>query len=87
MSYSCYSPESLHEIRNVWNKNNPKNKIESNKPYFIWKKLKKFFSKECNKESCWINHSCISKYISSNTKNHSFSPKQPKSWKKNLTNG
>ena len=43
LSYTCYTKSALINIKHVWNKRHPDNKIETSDPYTIWKKLKNYF--------------------------------------------
>ena len=75
---SCYSNNFLFKIRNLYNKNNPNNKILSNDPKIIWKLLKKYNS-NCKDELCWIEKAPLLY----NQRNNIFRPKSPSIWKKN----
>ena len=41
LPFSCYTKESLHKIKNIWNQRNPDKQIFSNDPKDIWRGLKK----------------------------------------------
>lgn len=83
LPYTCYTVKGLHKIRNIWNRKHPDRKILSNEPKNIWKGLHYIFNESCNQESCWIKQKCIKEDIDLETKEYTFAPKAPDSWKKN----
>ena len=81
-SYTCYSDENLHKMRDIWNARHPDQPINTNDSKEIWASLQKFYKRICNKESCWI------KQLVKDTKMEedlldSFAPESPEEWKKN----
>jgi hypothetical protein len=83
-SYTCYSDENLHKMRDIWNARHPDQTIRTNDSKEIWAYLKKVYNRICNKESCWI------KQLAKGTKMEddlleSFAPESPEEWKKNPT--
>lgn len=54
-SYTCYSNEDLHKLRDIWNARHPDNIIDSEDPKVIWSTIKYHYITSCNKESYWIN--------------------------------
>ena len=52
-SFTCYSNDDLNKLKEIWNARHPDNIINSNEPKEIWNNLKLYYSKSCNKESCW----------------------------------
>jgi len=81
-NYTCYSDENLHKMRDIWNARHPDQMIRTNDSKEIWSLLKQYFSRVCNKESCWI------KQITSGSKMETelladFAPLSPSEWKKN----
>jgi hypothetical protein len=80
--YTCYTDGDLQKLRNMWNARHPDKKITTNDSKEIWKMLKNYYSKVCNKESCWVRQ------MTKGTKMEkellqSFSPVEPIEWKKN----
>lgn len=82
LTYTCYTKKTLYDMKNIWNMRHPDNRIKSNKPYNIWRSLKKYFSYSCKKESCWLKHKYLKDNIDSSTVSKLFAPKMPDSWKK-----
>ena len=81
-SFTCYSDEDLHKLRDIWNARHPDRPIQTNDTKEIWTTIKSYYTKTCNKESCWI------KQMVKNTKLEkdlmdSFAPESPDDWKKN----
>ena len=83
LPFTCYTVKGLHKIKNIWNKKHKDRKILTNKPRNIWRALQYIFNESCNKESCWIKQKCISENIDIETKDYTFAPKAPESWKEN----
>jgi hypothetical protein len=80
--YTCYTDSDLQKLRNMWNARHPDKKITTNDSKEIWQLLKNYYSKICNKESCWVRQ------MTKGTKMEkelleSFSPMEPIEWKKN----
>ncbi len=80
--YTCYTDNDLQKLRNMWNARHPDKKIMTNDSKEIWSLLKNYYSKICNKESCWVRQ------MTKGTKMEkelleSFSPTSPIEWKKN----
>ena len=82
LPFSCYTKESLHKIKNIWNQRNPDKQIFSNDPKDIWRGLKKKLNKTCKRESCWLKQKFIKENIDKDIIKYTFRPKRPKSWKK-----
>lgn len=80
--YTCYSDENLHKMRDVWNVRHPDQPINTNDAKDIWSKLKYYFSRVCNKESCWIKQMSLGSKMEKDLL-ESFAPESPKEWKKN----
>ena len=80
--YSCYSKDSLFELRDLWNARHHDVKIKSNKPRVIHSKLKKYLKNVCDSEKCWLNQNAYFGKISDELK-ESFAPLYPTSWLKN----
>jgi hypothetical protein len=80
--YSCYSKDSLFELRDLWNARHQDVKIKSNKPRVIHSKLKKYLKNVCDSEKCWLKQNAYFGKISDELK-ESFAPLYPTSWLKN----
>jgi len=81
-SYTCYSDEDLKKLKEMWNARHPDKPITTNNSKEIWKNLKNYYAKVCNKETCWVRQ------MTKNTKMEkelldAFAPESPKSWEKN----
>ena len=80
--YTCYTDDTLHMLRDNWNKHNNGAQIHTNNTREIHNQLKKKLANVCDKESCWLKQ----KDKLGNVKdeiNNSFAPEQPQGWKKN----
>ena len=75
LSYSCYLPKDLLQLKNDWNTSNPQDIITSEDPQQIWQLLR-LKKTECERESCWANNKMLKKRV--------FAPAMPRSWKKNI---
>ena len=53
-SFTCYSDEDLHKLRDIWNARHPDKPIQTNDSKEIWETIKIHYQTTCNKESCWI---------------------------------
>lgn len=83
-TFSCFSNEDLFKLKDLWNQKYPHRKINTNDTKLIWRMLKLYLKRNCDKESCWITQ------LTSNTEEKndlldSFSPKSPLKWKTNPT--
>tara|TARA_Y100000590_G_C15612816_1_gene974510 strand:+ start:141 stop:1085 length:945 start_codon:yes stop_codon:yes gene_type:complete len=83
LDYTCYTKESLHKIKNIWNIKHPTQKIKTNNPRKIHKSLQYALQNTCNAESCWLKHKCIKEKIPINIHQNTFAPRTPPEWKKN----
>ena len=81
--FSCYSNEQLHEMKLLWNKQNPDRPILTNTPQDIHARLDKYLSDKCDKESCWYKQDFMKKYADKVMKKNTFAPDAPDSWSKN----
>lgn len=77
---TCYTNENLIKMKKMWNLRHPENKIKSNKPNIIWKKLQKNMSGTCNNEKCWLKQKFMENNIDSELNNNTFAPTRPNSW-------
>ena len=85
LNFTCYTKDSLHKLKNIWNKKHPDRKILTNNPRKIWMGLRKALKESCNRESCWLRHKCIKEDIDLETRKFTFAPEAPQIWKKNPT--
>ena len=83
LDFTCYTPDSLHKIKNIWNKKHPDSKITSNNPKTIWENLTYIFRNVCHKESCWLSHKCLTESLPNDIKKNTFRPQAPIEWQKN----
>lgn len=81
-NFSCYSNDSILELKRLWNIKHSNQQITSTDPYQIYILLKKYLSSVCDKEICWLNQNLHFGKINENIKN-SFAPVSPAIWKKN----
>lgn len=81
-NYTCYSDENLHKMRDIWNARHPDQLINTNDSKEIWIKLKNYFNRVCNKESCWIKQMAVGTKMEKDLL-EAFAPQSPKEWKKN----
>jgi len=80
--YTCYTDNDLQKLRNMWNARHPDKKISTNDSKEIWELLKNYYSKVCNKESCWVRQMTKGTKMEKELLD-SFSPIEPNEWKKN----
>jgi Ulp1 family protease len=80
--FSCFSDESIHQLRDMWNARHPDTSISSNDSREIWTTLKENLKNVCNKESCWLRQNFVGTDKSKKLMEESFAPQAPKSWKK-----
>lgn len=81
-SFTCYSDEDLHKLRDIWNARHPDRIIQTDDPKEIWTTIKSYYNKTCNKESCWIKQMVKNSKLEKELM-ESFAPESPKDWKKN----
>jgi hypothetical protein len=79
--FSCFTNTNIYKMKDLWNKNNLKNKITTNNIFEIWKELNKYISQKCDNELCWLSQPFLNKNYNEFIK--SFAPIAPKEWKKN----
>lgn len=82
--YTCYSSESLHKLKMLWNKRHPDAPIETNDDKKIWEALRDNMRNVCEKESCWIRQNFSRHNLSNELKFYTFAPEAPASWRKNI---
>ena len=81
-NYSCYTKDSLLELRDLWNARHYDLQITSNNPRIVHNKLKKYLKNVCDTEKCWLSQNSYFGKFSDDLKD-SFAPSYPKSWIKN----
>jgi len=81
-SFTCYSDEDLHKLRDLWNARHPDRPIQTNDSKEIWKIIKSHYQTTCNKESCWIKQIVKNPKLEKELMD-SFAPESPDDWKKN----
>lgn len=83
-NYTCYSSESLHRLKTLWNTRHPDATIQSANDKDIWKALKKNMNSVCDSESCWLRQGFAKHGLTNEMKYYTFAPLAPKEWKKNI---
>jgi hypothetical protein len=81
-SFTCYSDEDLHKLRDLWNARHPDKTIQTNDSKEIWETIKSHYQTTCNKESCWIKQMVKNSKLEKELMD-SFAPESPDDWKKN----
>jgi hypothetical protein len=81
-SFTCYSDEDLHKLRDIWNARHPDKPIQTDDSKEIWTTIKSYYNKTCNKESCWIKQMVKNSKLEKELMD-SFAPESPEDWKKN----
>ena len=82
LGFTCYTSESLHKLKKIWNARHPDVLIQSNDTKEIWEQLRNNMSTSCRSEACWLRHQCIKHDIDKNLWDETFAPKAPHHWKK-----
>jgi hypothetical protein len=82
-NFTCYNDESLHKIKNAWNKRHPDSHITTNDPKEIWHTIKNNLNDVCNSERCWLNQQFVKSHLDDNLLSYTFAPDSPASWKGN----
>jgi len=80
--FSCFTDESIHQLRDMWNMRHPDERIQSNDTKEIWRAMKENLKSVCNKESCWLKQNFVGNDKSKKLMEESFAPEAPRSWKK-----
>ena len=52
--FSCFSDESLYQLRDMWNARHPDALISTNDTKEIWTTMQNNLKSTCNKETCWL---------------------------------
>ena len=82
MPNTCYDNADLMRLKDAWNARHTDMKITSNNPAVIWNSLKTYYSKTCDRESCWIKNLVKGTKMEKELM-ESFAPESPKEWKIN----
>lgn len=82
LKFTCYSPQSLHKLKDLWNGRHRDQKILSNDPREIWRSLKYGLSKVCGRESCWLKQKIFKHKLDNDMTDFTFAPGAPKTWEK-----
>lgn len=81
-SYSCYSDNALHKLKELWNARHPDSKIVTNNEKEIWKALKDHLGNVCETETCWLKQKFVDLKFKNELLNYTFAPFSPVSWNK-----
>ena len=81
--FTCFSDESLYQLRDMWNIRHPDSEINCNDPEQIWSEIQEKLKHVCDKESCWLKQNFVGNSASKKLMDDSFAPESPKSWNKN----
>jgi hypothetical protein len=82
--FTCYSSESLHKLKELWNKRHRDLKITAKDDREIWKKLKEYMGDVCDEESCWLRQNFAKHDLTAELRSYTFTPQAPKSWNSNI---
>jgi hypothetical protein len=77
---SCMTPESIIELKKIYNSENPDKQIQTNNVPKIIKQLRERYS--CNADQCWLNQ-IKNRKLREAIQKKIFIPEKPKEWKKN----
>ena len=80
---SCLDDKTIKQMKNIWNKRYPDNKITSKNTKHIWKDMKQKFKNTCSNEMCWVDKTFKNPEIQNDIKENSFAPTTPLEWKNN----
>lgn len=83
-SYTCYSSESLHKLKNLWNARHRDVPITASADKDIWNALRKNMQDVCHSETCWLRQGFAKHGLTNEMKYYTFAPKAPSEWKKNI---
>lgn len=81
----CFSDQSLHEMRDLWNARHPDAPITTKSTADIYRLLKNKMSNLCTNELCWFEKSDTFRSLSKKWTPKLFAPRFPSSWIKNPT--
>ena len=80
---TCYTPEALDKMKNLWNARHKDDKIITNNLQEIWSELRNRFASVCDSEKCWLRQSFVSNKLDYDIMNYTFAPDAPNTWKSN----
>lgn len=80
--YTCYTNQTLIELRDKWNARHPDVKINTNSPKEIHKLITEHLKNVCSNEACWLKQKTQFGILESDLAD-SFAPESPTEWKKN----
>ena len=83
LPFTCYSNDSLHKMKYLWNIRHPSDKILTNDIKEIWQQFKQKLQNVCNRESCWMRSKFMEGNIDRQLLNYTFAPSAPKDWSLN----
>lgn len=81
--YTCLTSKNIHTLKEIWNKRNPQQIINHDRPYHIWKQLKEYLINSCDNEKCWLSSLFIKYNMNMNSFLDLYSPFHPISWNNN----
>ena len=81
--HTCYTDDKLNQLKTMWNRRHPKDKIKSKSPRDIWKFIKRKMGGVCKSELCWIKKLVQDVGLRNEFINTTFAPEAPDEWKKN----
>lgn len=84
-TYTCYSNDALHKLKELWNARHPDAKIITNVEKEIWNALKQHLSKVCESETCWLRQKFVDFKLKNELLNYTFAPFSPQTWTTNPT--
>jgi len=84
-SDTCFTKNTLLELKTIYNKHHPNNQILSTKPADIWRDIKRDRINQCEKDTCWISHIVKNEQVVKKLHSLLFPPVQPHEWKKDHT--
>ena len=80
---TCYTPEALDKMKNLWNARHKDDKIVTDNAQEIWSELRNRFAGVCDSERCWLRQSFVSNKLDHDIMNYTFAPDAPHSWRNN----
>ena len=81
-SFTCFTSENLHVLKDQWNTRHPQNKILTNDDRNIWEELNTHMKEYlCENEKCWLRKLVRDMNVQTNIFDESFVPSMPAHWK------
>lgn len=81
--YTCYAPDALRKLRDLWNARHPDARITATEDRAIWAALREAMQDVCRTEECWLRQQFAKNKVGTDISTYTFAPKAPKSWVKN----